>query len=102
VSVRQRTPALKHHYVRQRTELNDNLALFCPGQHRPNQSKETALNKNQVEGAAKDIGGKIQEEVGKLVGNSAQQIKGVAAQLEGNLQKQIGKLQEGAVEIQKP
>ena len=30
------------------------------------------MNKDQVKGAAKDLGGKIQEEVGKLVGSTEQ------------------------------
>ena len=44
------------------------------------------MNKDQVKGAAKDLGGKIQEEVGKLVGSTEQQAKGVKNQVEGKLQ----------------
>ncbi|MFM9437204.1 uncharacterized protein YjbJ (UPF0337 family) [Janthinobacterium sp. CG_23.3] len=52
------------------------------------------MNKNQIKGEAKDIGGKIQQEVGELVGSSKQQAKGVANQVEGKLQKQVGNMQE--------
>jgi len=41
------------------------------------------MNKDQVKGAAKDLGGKIQEEVGKLVGSTEQQTKGLKNQAEG-------------------
>ena len=34
------------------------------------------MNKDQVKGTVKDIAGKMQEEVGKLVGNKEQQVKG--------------------------
>ena len=40
------------------------------------------MNKDQVKGAAKDIGGKIQEEAGKLVGSTSQQAKGLQNQAE--------------------
>ena len=52
------------------------------------------MNKDQVKGTAKDIGGKIQEEVGKLSGSNEQQLKGLKKQLEGKIQKNIGNLKE--------
>ncbi|MET0859322.1 MAG: CsbD family protein [Telluria sp.] len=48
------------------------------------------MNKDQVKGKAKDIGGKIQEEVGKVVGSSKQQAEGLANQAEGKLQEKVG------------
>ncbi|MES2257276.1 MAG: CsbD family protein [Pseudomonadota bacterium] len=54
------------------------------------------MNKDQVKGEAKDIGGKIQEEAGKLVGSSKQQAKGLAKQAEGKLQKGVGDAKEAA------
>ena len=45
------------------------------------------MNKDQVKGKAKDIGGKIQEEVGKVVGSNKQQA-------EGKLQEKAGDLKE--------
>ena len=48
------------------------------------------MNKDQVKGAAKDIGGKIHEQAGKLVGNKEQQVKGKVNQVEGKIQKNVG------------
>ena len=52
------------------------------------------MNKDQVKGKLKDIGGKIQQEVGKAVGSSEQQAKGLSKQAEGKLQKGIGDAKE--------
>lgn len=52
------------------------------------------MNKDQVKGKAKDVGGKIQEEAGKLVGSSEQQAKGIAKQVEGKMQKGVGDVKE--------
>ena len=54
------------------------------------------MNKDQVKGAAKDLGGKIQQEVGKLVGSTEQQAKGLKNQAEGELQEHLGDLKENA------
>ncbi|SFU68429.1 CsbD family protein [Pseudoduganella namucuonensis] len=52
------------------------------------------MNKDQVKGKAKEIGGKIQEEAGELVGSSEQRAKGIAKQSEGKVQKSVGDLKE--------
>ncbi|MFA6311650.1 MAG: CsbD family protein [Sterolibacterium sp.] len=52
------------------------------------------MNKDQVKGTARDIGGKIQEEAGKLVGSDEQQVKGLIHQVEGKVQQRIGNLKE--------
>ena len=52
------------------------------------------MNKDQVKGKAKDIAGKVQKEVGELVGSSEQQAKGLAKQSEGKLQKGVGDAKE--------
>ena len=59
------------------------------------------MNKDQVKGAAKDIGGKIQEEAGKLVGNKGQQVKGLKNQFDGKVQQHIGNLKEAVKEAKK-
>ena len=59
------------------------------------------MNKDQVKGAAKDIGGKIQEEAGKLVGNTEQQTKGLLHQVEGKFQQQVGNLKEAVKDASK-
>lgn len=48
------------------------------------------MNKNQVHGIAKDIVGKVQEEAGKLVGNTTQQAKGLHKQVTGKLEEKLG------------
>jgi uncharacterized protein YjbJ (UPF0337 family) len=52
------------------------------------------MNKDQVQGAAKDIAGQIQEGAGKLVGNKELQTKGVEKQIEGKTEKLIGDAKE--------
>jgi uncharacterized protein YjbJ (UPF0337 family) len=52
------------------------------------------MNKDQVKGKAKDIGGKIQEEAGKLVGSSEQQAKGLSKQVEGKAQEKAGDVKD--------
>ena len=52
------------------------------------------MNKDQVKGKAKDIGGKIQEEVGKVVGSNKQQAEGLSNQAEGKLQEKVGDAKE--------
>jgi uncharacterized protein YjbJ (UPF0337 family) len=58
-------------------------------------------NKDQVKGELKDLGGKIQEEAGKLVGSKEQQAKGLKKQAEGKLQKGVGDLKEAVTDAVK-
>jgi uncharacterized protein YjbJ (UPF0337 family) len=51
-------------------------------------------NKDQVKGELKDLGGKVQQAAGKLVGSKEQQEKGRQKQAEGKLQKGVGDLKE--------
>lgn len=52
------------------------------------------MNEDQVKGKAKDIGGKIQEKVGDVVGSSEQQAKGQIKQAEGKVQEKAGDARE--------
>jgi uncharacterized protein YjbJ (UPF0337 family) len=52
------------------------------------------MNKDQVKGKAKDIGGKIQEKVGEAVGSRQQQSEGLSNQAEGKVQKKVGDLKD--------
>lgn len=52
------------------------------------------MNEDQIKGKAKDIGGKIQEEVGKVTGSSEQQAKGLGKQVEGKVQEKTGDLKD--------
>jgi uncharacterized protein YjbJ (UPF0337 family) len=57
------------------------------------------MNKDQIKGKAKDIGGKIQEEVGKVVGSNQQQAEGLAKQTEGKVQEKAGDVKEATKDI---
>jgi uncharacterized protein YjbJ (UPF0337 family) len=52
------------------------------------------MNEDQIKGKAKDIGGKIQEQVGKAVGSSEQQAKGLSKQVEGKVQEKAGDVKD--------
>lgn len=52
------------------------------------------MNEDQVKGKAKDIGGKIQEKVGEVIGSSKQQAKGEIKQAEGKMQEKAGDAKE--------
>ncbi|SFD48284.1 CsbD family protein [Massilia yuzhufengensis] len=52
------------------------------------------MNKDQVEGKLKDIGGKIQEEFGDAIDSPEQEAKGLAKQVEGKTQKKLGDVRE--------
>jgi uncharacterized protein YjbJ (UPF0337 family) len=52
------------------------------------------INKDQVEGRAKEVGGKVQEEFGKLTGNKTQQVKGAINKTVGAGQAKLGDVAE--------
>jgi len=52
------------------------------------------MNKDQVKGKAKDIGGKIQEGAGKVVGSNKQQAEGLGKQAEGKAQEKAGDVKD--------
>jgi uncharacterized protein YjbJ (UPF0337 family) len=52
------------------------------------------MNKDQAQGVAKDVAGKVQETAGQIVGNREQQAKGVLKQVEGKGQKALGDAKE--------
>jgi uncharacterized protein YjbJ (UPF0337 family) len=52
------------------------------------------MNKDQVKGVAKDIGGKIQETVGDVTGSNKQKAEGLEKQVEGKVQKKLGDAEE--------
>lgn len=54
------------------------------------------MNKDQIEGKLKNIGGKIQEEVGDIIDSPEQEAKGLANQVEGKVQEKVGDLKEAA------
>ncbi|TWO71597.1 CsbD family protein [Caenimonas sedimenti] len=52
------------------------------------------MNKDQVKGVAKHVGGEVQEQVGKLTGDTGTQAKGHAKEMEGKAQKELGDAKE--------
>ncbi|WP_419813866.1 CsbD family protein [Glacieibacterium sp.] len=48
------------------------------------------MDEDRIEGAAKNIGGKIKEGFGKLVGDSKTEAEGKADQVEGKVQNTYG------------
>ncbi|HEX8404386.1 MAG TPA: CsbD family protein [Duganella sp.] len=54
------------------------------------------MNKDQIEGKLKNIGGKIQEEVGDIIDSPEQEAKGMAKQVEGKVQEKTGDVKEAA------
>jgi len=56
------------------------------------------MNRDQIKGRMKDVGGKIQEKAGKATGNRSQQAKGLLNQGVGKVQKTVG---DAANEIKK-
>jgi uncharacterized protein YjbJ (UPF0337 family) len=52
------------------------------------------INKDQVEGRAKEAAGKVQEVAGKALGNKTQQAKGLVNQVGGQAQATYGDAKE--------
>jgi len=52
------------------------------------------MNEDQIKGKAKDIGGKIQEEVGEATGNRQTQRDGQSKQVEGKVQEKAGDVKD--------
>ena len=52
------------------------------------------MNKDHVEGTAKDVTGKVQQKAGELTGSEKQQIKGLKNQAEGKIQKGVGDVKD--------
>ncbi|MES2323392.1 MAG: CsbD family protein [Pseudomonadota bacterium] len=52
------------------------------------------MNKDQVKGKAKKVGGKIQQEFGEAIGSNEQQVKGLNKQIEGKVQEKVGDAKE--------
>ena len=59
------------------------------------------MNKDQVEGATKNLVGKVQEQVGKLVGSEEQEGKGISKQISGKVQESVGDVKETVKDISK-
>ena len=60
------------------------------------------MDEDRIKGAAENVGGKIKEAAGKLVGDSKLQGEGVADQAEGRVQNTVGgRAQPGLPELRR-
>jgi uncharacterized protein YjbJ (UPF0337 family) len=55
---------------------------------------EVFMNKDRVEGKAKDIAGRAERQIGEWTGDSESQAKGAAKQVEGKVQNAWGKAKD--------
>ena len=55
---------------------------------------EMGINKDQIEGRAREIGGKLQEDLGKVTNNKTEQVKGLVNRGVGVGQAKAGDLAE--------
>jgi uncharacterized protein YjbJ (UPF0337 family) len=53
------------------------------------------MDTDRIEGAARDVGGKIQDAAGGLMGDAATQLRGKADQVAGKAQKAYGEAVDG-------
>jgi len=59
------------------------------------------MDKDRIEGAAKTVGGKVKESVGKLTGDQKTVAEGRAEQKIGKVQNAVGGLKDTVRDIQK-
>ena len=57
------------------------------------------MDKDRIEGAGKNIKGKIKEGVGKVTGDSKTEAEGNADQVEGKVQNTVGGIKDKAREL---
>jgi uncharacterized protein YjbJ (UPF0337 family) len=58
--------------------------------------KEFAMDKDRIDGAAKQVKGSIKEAVGKVTGDSKTQAEGVAEKAAGKVQSNVGGAKDAA------
>jgi uncharacterized protein YjbJ (UPF0337 family) len=59
-----------------------------------NNNKEKTMNKDQVKGKLKDVGGRVERQVGEWTGDTEKQASGAAKQVEGKVQNAWGDVKE--------
>jgi uncharacterized protein YjbJ (UPF0337 family) len=57
------------------------------------------MDKDRIEGAGKDLKGKIKEGVGKMTGDTKTEAEGKVDQAEGKTQNTFGKVKDKAREV---
>jgi uncharacterized protein YjbJ (UPF0337 family) len=58
------------------------------------EDKEAAMNKDRVEGKLKDVGGRVERQVGEWTGDADKQAHGAVKQVEGKVQNAWGKVKD--------
>lgn len=59
------------------------------------------MNKHQVKGKLKEVGGEAQERTGRATGDADMEARGHAKEQEGKVQKKVGDLKQGVKDILK-
>lgn len=57
------------------------------------------MNKDRGQGKAKDIAGRVKRQAGEWTGNEEKQVEGAAEQAEGKIQNTFGKLKDKAAQV---
>jgi uncharacterized protein YjbJ (UPF0337 family) len=57
------------------------------------------MDENRVAGTARNVGGQVQEGLGRVTGNTETQVKGIANQVKGSAQDMYGKAKDSAAEM---
>jgi uncharacterized protein YjbJ (UPF0337 family) len=57
-------------------------------------NKEAGMNKDRVEGKIKDVGGRVERQVGEWTGDTEKQAHGAVKQAEGKVQNAWGKVKD--------
>ena len=57
------------------------------------------MDKNRVEGAARQVTGSVKEAIGKVTGNKTTQAAGAAERVAGKVQSKIGKAADAVRDI---
>ncbi len=52
------------------------------------------MNKDRIEGTAKDVAGRIERQAGEWTGGKKMQVQGAAKQAEGKVQNAVGKAKD--------
>jgi uncharacterized protein YjbJ (UPF0337 family) len=56
--------------------------------------EKNTMNKDRIEGKAKDIAGRIERQAGEWTGDTNAQVKGAAKQIEGKVQNALGQAKD--------
>jgi uncharacterized protein YjbJ (UPF0337 family) len=61
--------------------------------------RREAMNKDRVEGKLKDVGGRVERQVGEWTGDTDKQAHGTAKQVEGKVQNAWGKVKDAGKKV---